>query len=101
MKRNLAVAGVALLLVTSVVGGSMVLGGNSASEANQTNSSSSAAQPPAAQMNVENVQIVNRSDGVITAEVKFNGTINKSKIKHKLSTLFAERKINISTITIT
>src|SRR5699024_4895996 len=99
MKQNLAIAVMALVLITSVIGGSMVLGGNSNStEADHTNSN--AAQATAAEMSVENVEVINRSEGVITADVTFNGTIDVDKLKRSLSSLFSDRQTNISSITI-
>ncbi|EMA56782.1 hypothetical protein C451_00550, partial [Halococcus thailandensis JCM 13552] len=51
-------------------------------------------------MSVENVEVINRSEGVITAEVTFTGTIDVDKLKRSLSSLFSDRQTNISSITI-
>jgi hypothetical protein len=99
MERSLAIAGVALLLISSIVGGTAFLTNNSTTEG--VNNSSSAAQTVGASMSVENVAVINRSDGIITAEVTVKGSINEQKLKQALFEMYSDRRIEISTIRIT
>ena len=62
---------------------------------------SSTTHVKAVQMNVENVEVVNRSDGIITVEVTVDGEMDENRLKQALFGMFGERKIDISTIKIT
>jgi hypothetical protein len=98
MQRNLAVIGVAIVLLTSVVGGGVLLN-NSASNGT-SDSTAAGGQAEASQMSIENVKIVNRSNGIITAQVTVNGEMNETQLKQALSEMYDERKVAVRSIRI-
>ncbi|EMA48960.1 hypothetical protein [Halococcus thailandensis] len=94
MERNYTVIGIAFVLVTSIIGGGVFLGSPSSGDA------TNAVQAEASEMNVENVEVVNRSNGIITAKVTVSGEMNESQLKQALSRMYDDRKVAVRSIRI-